>query len=286
MAGQTLRSSYIEEVYLIENNDAQIPYQIKILDSRLNYQNLGIGGQRTDEILARELKDAVRPMPVFAVINGGINDLVAGKTNTEILASIVGIVDLFVKYNIYPIYTQITPYTGFATEKMQQRDALKQLVINAIGSKALVVDLDDVLGQFRVGGDSGNMWDQIPSVVSVGAHFNLAGDIAIANKVYNAMINAGLKIPDFSKLELFNRGNTVIHNPTSRSSSYFSMQNPFRWHISELLNYSVYSTFFNPEYADRMFSKVDSDHLVEILNYKTTKINSDLTKVKKYCNVV
>ena len=98
-----------------------------------------------------------------------------------------------------------------------------------------------------------------------------------------------------SPIEIFNRVDTVIQTDVSRASAFYDADNPHRYHVSEIADYTKYFEFFNDDYKYKLFSKIKAQlindkyyfvRLDEILNYFTKKDDIDeLEKVLKYCKI-
>ena len=88
-----------------------------------------------------------------------------------------------------------------------------------------------------------------------------------------------------ASVDLFKRDNTTIQNATSRASAYYDSANPYRWHVSELLDFGVFNFYFNTTYRNRLFTKVSGVLLQEILNCSSAQADADLIKAKTYCGI-
>ena len=133
-----------------------------------NYKNLGIGGQTSTQIAAR-IDDAISLDPDYVIVNGGINDISGGViTKATFLANWETILDACETANIICIACLITPWTAGTNTQMQARDDwntdLRALVDTY--NNAIWVDFDEFLGIYRVGGDSGNLWNIILAYLS------------------------------------------------------------------------------------------------------------------------
>ncbi len=167
-----------------------------------SYQNMGIGSQKTSDILARISSDVVALKPQIVVINGGVNDIAGSISKSTFIANWTSILDTFQSdSNIKKVIVlKILPWTNGTNTQMQTRDdwnaSLATLASNY--SKALVVDADSYVGQFRAGGDSNNLWDINPSYNSDGVHFNSSGHLQIATAIKNALDSLPAKVLSFS----------------------------------------------------------------------------------------
>lgn len=148
------------------------------------HQNWGIGGQTTATLAAR-IGNITTLLPRWAILEGGVNDLGAGDvTESQFLANWTTMLDDM--GDIVPVVIPILPWTNGTTTQNQTRDtwnlALQDLVAQYSGS--VWADCSEAVGQFRVGGDAGNLWDIQAPYDSDGTHFTEAGHAAIAGVIY------------------------------------------------------------------------------------------------------
>lgn len=180
IAGHTANYSGLETT-LTNAPTTNLGYQLGLLYGTCHH-NLGIGSQTTTQILARisQLTDVA---PKIAILNGGVNDIDGGViSQATFIANWTSIIDTCVAANIIPVVLQIWPWTAGSNAEMQTRDAWNTALATLVSTKptALLVNLDTALGQNRVGGDSGNLWD-LKTAYNVGdVHLNEAGDVAAA----------------------------------------------------------------------------------------------------------
>ena len=87
-----------------------------------------------------------------------------------------------------------------------------------------------------------------------------------------------------NKLDIFDKSNSTIHINTA-GMDYFNGNNPFEWRIDELFSYSKYNSYFNTDYINRLFTKVENGLLKEILNCKSKQTGGALVKAKIYCGI-
>lgn len=156
----------------------------------LNYQNQGIGGQTTTQILARFTSDVVNLKPSSTIIDGGVNDVFlncasTGCTGGEIstiesnLASLMSDAQSAgIKAYVLLIGPWNTP--NGTNGRMTSVDTINANTISVAPSYgATVVDCRCLLGQFRSGGSAGNCWDWQTEYLyagdGLGVHPNSAG---------------------------------------------------------------------------------------------------------------
>ncbi|MDD4972573.1 MAG: GDSL-type esterase/lipase family protein [Paludibacter sp.] len=151
------------------------------------YQNMGIGSQETANISARFTADIINLKPKIVVIEGGVNDIAGSVAKSTFIANWTSILDAAQANSSITtiIVLKILPWTNGSTAQMQTRDDWNSsLATLAAGySKAIVVDASSYVGQFRAGGDAGNLWDIQTAYNQDGVHFNQAGHTQIAQAI-------------------------------------------------------------------------------------------------------
>jgi lysophospholipase L1-like esterase/peptidoglycan hydrolase-like protein with peptidoglycan-binding domain len=151
------------------------------------YQNMGIGGQDTTAIVARFTQDVIDLKPKVVVLEGGVNDLADGDSQSTFIANMTTMLDAIEDdANIGTVYVlKILPWTSGTNLQMQTRDtwnsALETLVDGY--TKAVIVDANTATGLFRSGGDPGNLWDIQVAYNADGVHFTSAGHSVIADQI-------------------------------------------------------------------------------------------------------
>ena len=186
MAGHPGHYSYIETTLTFSDDiENQVLYQLANLNSLYApYQNMGIGGNRVNQVLARLQEDAVDLKPKRVLLNAGVNDIAGGRSNNDIMSDIDSSVQLLISNGIAPMLIQVIPWSNGTNVQMQQRDLLNVEIQNLASLYNLqTVNLDIALGQFRSGGDPGNLWDINPLYDDDGVHLNKDGYIAYATEV-------------------------------------------------------------------------------------------------------
>lgn len=291
MAGWSTHRSFMDSTSsIIDNIPASILYQLQLLDPRLTYQNAGVGGDVITQMLTRMRFTALAARPRIMLIHGGVNDIAGAVANATIVAGTMQMVRRAISDGITPVVLHITPWTAGTNANLQDRDLIKVAVgaaCDALG--VLHVDSESVLGQFREGGDEGNLWDQIPAIKEADGHFKPAGYVLWAAHVYAAMQTAGLIAAledyDVSKFDLLDRSNATIHAAASRSATDYNPLQPYEYDLANLLDYATYNGFFEAGYADRLFVKVEGDEAKEILNVSEQLPPLALANLKTYCGI-
>jgi len=182
-----------------------IAYHLWSKNSTFTYQNIGWGGQTTTAISARFAADVIDLKPRIAIINGGINDVNQSLSQATFIANWTSMLDACVSASIIPVVILMTPWSGGTTEQMQTRDAWNTALSSLISSSyptAIVIDANSAIGQFRVGGDAGNLWDLQAIYSADGIHLTEAGNEVIATLIYDQIgnINTYNSIPNLDKI--------------------------------------------------------------------------------------
>lgn len=156
-----------------------------------NYQNMGIGAQTTSQIEARFTADVINLHPRIAVIEGGVNDLAQSVAKNTFITKWTSMLDAAQASNSITtiLVMKILPWSNGTNVQMQTRDDWNSsLATLAAGySKAVVVDASSYVGQFRAGGDPGNLWDIQTAYNSDGVHFTSSGYGQIAQALADAI---------------------------------------------------------------------------------------------------
>ena len=151
------------------------------------YQNMGIGSQTTSNISSRFTADIINLKPEIVVIEGGVNDIAGAVAKSTFIANWTSMLDAAQADSSITtiIVLKILPWTNGSTVQMQTRDDWNaSLATLAAGySKAIVVDASSYVGQFRAGGDEGNLWDIQTAYNQDGVHFNQTGHTQIAQAI-------------------------------------------------------------------------------------------------------
>ena len=154
------------------------------------YQNMGFPGQKTADIAARFAADCTALKPRYAIINGGVNDIANGVSQGDFITNWTTILNACVAAGIVPVVCLIAPWSAGSNVQLQKRDTWNTaLTALAAGyTSALVVNFDSSVGQYRSGGDAGNLWDiQDDCDCSDGIHFSGRGHYYIAKAIYHAL---------------------------------------------------------------------------------------------------
>lgn len=155
------------------------------------YQNMGIGGQTAVQVSARFANDVLPYYPSIVLLEGGVNDIAGGSTDqTAYINNMKSMIDGCVNAGIIPVVLKILPWTNGTTAQNQTRDTWNLALSNLVATypTAILVDANSAVGQFRSGGDSGNLWDINPTYGDgSGIHYNASGYAQIASVVSKAI---------------------------------------------------------------------------------------------------
>ncbi len=161
------------------------------------FSNKGIGGQTTSQISARFTTDVVNQHPLYALINGGVNDISLGATEATFLSNWDSMLSACKSNGIFALALMIFPATTLNNAQMTTRDTwIADLVTQTNGaayaSNTLILNMDSTIGQFRSGGTSGNLWDIIPSLTPDNLHLTPAGYALVGQAINTKFVAAGL----------------------------------------------------------------------------------------------
>jgi len=194
MAGHPAHYSFIEST-----NTTNIVSTIERQFANLTgytYQNMGIGSQTATQIAARFNADIVALKPRIAVAEGGINGPNDEEHKPQFLADWQSMLDAAQASGITLLALKILPCTSCSNDDMHAVDDWNASLADlAAGySNALVVDASPYVGQFRSGGDPGNLWDIQPAYNQDGVHFKQAGHAQIAQAIVDALRKARVTV--------------------------------------------------------------------------------------------
>lgn len=188
MAGHTDHYSFLETADITSLSN-QIMYQLRAINSDIIYQNMGTGSSTSTQILSRFPSDVVGLKPKYVIIHVGVNDIAGAVAKATYISNMTAMLDLCVTNSIIPIIGKIMPWTNGSNVQMQTRDDwmadLQALVATYSGAKW--VDYDASIGQFRTGGDAGNLWDIQVAYDDDGVHLLEAGYAKAAEPLYAAL---------------------------------------------------------------------------------------------------
>lgn len=174
VTGHPLNYSFIEKSQ-ITDIASSMPYKVAT-KYNFTYQNMGIGGQKIEEISARFDNDVIALKPIYAVISGGTanvkNETTPNKSN--FLAKWKEMLSKCSTHNIIPVVCLIPPRSDLTTTQETIRkdwNASLKLVAEQY-SNIVIVDSDTYLGV-----------PLNPSYTVDNVHFNEAGNTAFAKAI-------------------------------------------------------------------------------------------------------
>jgi len=181
IAGHPAHYSYIEDS-IVDALATSMPYQLGLKNALYITQNMGWGGQLTAAIAGRFATDVVNLKPRYVVIEGGVNDAYNGPVSVETyITNLTAMLDLCVANSIIPICCKIFPDSNSSNAQAQLMDDYMEALVTLLASypTAKFVNFDS-MGQFRVGGDAGNLWNLQAVYSNGGTHMSTAGHTEVA----------------------------------------------------------------------------------------------------------
>ncbi len=153
-----------------------------------SYQNMGISGDTSSNLLQRVQSDVVDLNPRFVVGMIGVNDqVVSGLPNSTIETNITSLWQTFQSNNISFVWLGPPP-VGLTVTPPQLSDLTDWILTNAPLFGGIPVDLRPWMGAFHSGGTAGNLWDQQPLYTPIDSvHPYELGNMRIAQAVQEAL---------------------------------------------------------------------------------------------------
>ena len=193
MAGVYDHYGYCQTLADISKPSSSIAYQLKALTG-YTYQNMGIPGDSTTGVAGRITADCINANPIFAVLQGGINDILGGGTQAQHITRWTTILNACQNAGIVPIVMLMwpAPQADVSTAQMTNVDAWNAALVTLTLSypAAIVIDMHSGLGQYRADGPAGNLWDlQAAYKGGIGGHLNAAGYGVVASAIAAAVRN-------------------------------------------------------------------------------------------------
>lgn len=150
--------------------------------------NMGVGGETTTEILAR-FAAALALGTEAVVVEGGINDIVAGDSEAVFLSNWTDMLDAVVGAGKTPVAMLLPPWTDATTARAETRDAWNVSLSALLAGypTAKIADPTAYIGLYRAGGPEGNLWDIRAEYDYDGLHLVSAGYAQTARAVYDAL---------------------------------------------------------------------------------------------------
>ena len=114
-----------------------------------------------------------------------MNDISTGTPQATFESAWESMLDKCVANDIIPVVISMFPWTNGSTVQMQTRDTFKAALETICDDyqTSIHIDFDDLIGEFRVGGDVDNLWDIQAAYDADGVHLNKAGYTAVAERI-------------------------------------------------------------------------------------------------------
>ncbi len=148
----------------------------------------GISGETSTQIVARFRTDVLNYLPLTdVIIAAGTNDLAASITEATFLANLTTMLSTCESYNLRTRVVLMLCRDGQSNANMQTLDTWNaDLIALARTYGAIPVNARPYIGQFRVGGDAGNLWDYKTDYSDDGTHPNQLGRYYFGQAVHEA----------------------------------------------------------------------------------------------------
>ncbi len=173
---------------LTNNGGANTTPDISANNRNTSYHNGAHPGTTTTQILSTFNAESIDRSPIFVIIEGGVNDLESVSVST-IVANWTEMLTRTQNAGMIPVMILIVPNNGnggSSTQFCTDMDSVNtQLLALAPTYGAIVVDSRAALGQFRVGGPVGNLWNvQVAYYENDQIHLNTDGAAILAGLVH------------------------------------------------------------------------------------------------------
>jgi len=204
------------------------------------YQNMGIGSNTSTLLLARFTNDVIDLKPNYVIILIGVNDLINSVSKTTYINNMTSILDLCQTNSIKPIVIKILPWSNGTAVQMQIRDDwmsdLETLVLSY--DSTLWLDLDFYIGQNRVTGDTGNLWDINPAYSADGIHLNAAGYQAMGEAIEDLLVDTVISTDNqiITNTISYNQSQVGIYIKSGISGTYVLNNNFLNKHNGIVIN--------------------------------------------------
>ncbi|MBO1582726.1 GDSL-type esterase/lipase family protein, partial [Bacillus sp. XF8] len=204
----TEQNSIITSTYAYNYSKGFFSWANVLLGSPFNVlNNAGIGGNRTDQMIARIDKDVLQYKPQYCFFMGGVNDISANITYEDLIANLENIYKILTQNNIVIITSTITPshYHTTAAQKLIKDKTNAWIRNYAINNpNVILVDMAKTL----INAADASL---VPGLSSDGTHPVQTGAILMGTEVYNVLKNFIKPIP---MLGISNTDATILNqNP-------------------------------------------------------------------------
>ena len=150
----------------------------------LVWQNMGVGGQQVQEFTARITNDVFNAHPNMIILEGGVNNLIAGNANATIQGYFGALWTTISNRSIPFVQCAIFPTSGWVDAT--NRALLNNWISNNVASYGGVYwDAAPYIGSNSPTGPAGNLWYPLPGTTIDNLHFNAAGCWIIGTNLVN-----------------------------------------------------------------------------------------------------
>ena len=218
----TIRVGQLHQVYGIGDSISYNTYQTALEgllgEDTWNVNNKAVGGNTTTLMLARFNLDVLVPDNEYVIIVGGINDVLAGASETAIENNLQAMYTAAQNYGVKVVAVTITPFKGYATWSSSFQtivDNVNTWILNS------AVNVDYKVNAYASLEDPTNP-DALLASYDNGDHLHLSasGGTALATTIHNSVIWTPRSL--FHKLTLSGSDVALSQNLRPSDSPQFS----------------------------------------------------------------
>lgn len=194
VGAQAAPNSYVKYGYVMTNSEATTyPYHVARAFGA-SYQNLGSSSDRLDQIELAAYGVGSNCFPKTVIIEGGINDVGADRTELQVFTSITNLLNWAQAREMYVVWLKMFPSITVCigaenqlTNWVYWNSRLDDVCAGYTNVIALI-DVAPSVGAFCAAGPAGNLWSTQAGYTEDNIHFLPAGYELIGNYIANALL--------------------------------------------------------------------------------------------------